>query len=826
MSIPGSASPLLLASTAAAAGGYQISRSLRFNSADSAYLSRTPAVAGNRRTWTWAGWVKRSSLVDSNIFSAGTSDTNRSIIGFLGSNDGKLYVLNNVSGSGYNSHVSAAVFRDVSAWYHFVIAADTAQVVAADRFKFYVNGVLQTWETTANPQNTDTLFNTTSGHTVGSNPPYAASSFFDGYLADIHFIDGQALTPSSFTEVSATTGQLIPKAYSGTYGTNGFQLKFADNSSNTATTLGKDTSGNSNNWTPNNLSVTAGAGNDSLVDTPTSIAATDTGVGGEIRGNYATLNPLSTTTGTYTQGNLRYEGANSTKRSNGTLAVSTGKWYWEVTLGNAPYTPRAGAPNDTYYNAFGFGISSSFNSTLSYRTSTDSLALGDNGFYKNFTGSETDVGTAFSSGDVLSIAVDLDINTFTFRRNNTQIATGTIGGTAGRELVPIIISYSGQYGVMDCNFGQRAFSYTAPTNFKALCDTNLPAPLTAKPNTLFDALIWSGDSVNNRKLTTNFGPDLFWAKQRNGVAYHSLNDSVRGPNAILQSNTTSAEQVNSNGYVITFASDGVNVTNGSDINASGSTYVAWAWDAGTTTASNGSGSITSQVRANVSAGFSVVTYTGNGTDGATVGHGLGLTPGMIIVKIRESSNGYDHGWIVAHSGLTNYNSLWLNETGAANAGPGRGWINPYGSSTFTLKAGNGGTSLFDNVNQNGKTYVAYCFAPVAGFSSFGSYVGNGSSDGPFVFTGMRPRWVMVKSTTITSNWMILDTARDTYNVASKELGANRAEEENNAEQFAGNTDINSNGFKLRSSNTEVNQSAATYIYAAFAENPFQYARAR
>ncbi len=264
-------------------------------------------------------------------------------------------------------------------------------------------------------------------------------------------------------------------------------------SNTTSTTLGKDSSGNGNNWTPNGFSVTSGVGNDSLVDTPTSYG-TDTGAGGEVRGNYCTLNPLSTTAGTYSQGNLRYVGAAAYRRSNATISLSTGKWYWEVTLGNAPFSPRGVG---SQYNAFGFGLSTVFNSTTNPNAVTDAVVLADNGYYKNFSGSWTDGGTAFSSGDTLSIAVDLDANSFTFYRNNTQVTTGTIGGTAGRELVPIIISYDGTYGVMDCNFGQRPFAYTAPSGFKALCTQNLPTPTigatsTTQANDYFNPVLYTG----------------------------------------------------------------------------------------------------------------------------------------------------------------------------------------------------------------------------------------------------------------------------------------------------------------------------------------------
>jgi len=365
------------------------------------------------------------------------------------------------------------------------------------------------------------------------------------------------------------------------------------------------------------------------------------------------------------------------------------------------------------------------------------------------------------------------------------------------------------------NFGQRAFAYTAPSGFKALNTQNLPASLVTKSNTVFDALIWSGDSVNNRKLTTSFGPDLFWAKQRNGVAYHSLNDSVRGPNAMLQSNTTTAEQVNSNGYVITFASDGVNVSNGSDINASGSTYVGWAWDAGTSTVSNTAGSITSQVRANATAGFSVVTYTGTGTAGATVGHGLGVVPAMILTKSRNNAS----DWDVYHSGLATpaSNRLVLQSTAAVVSSTSSwNYTNP-SSTVVTL-----GTSYSGNFS--GYTHVMYAFSPVVGYNSISSYTGNGSSDGVFVYTGHRVRWLMIKRTDVADSWQIMDAARSDYNVADDQLYADLS----NAESTTSSRGIDflSNGFKIRGDNSGINASGGTYVYVSFAESPLNYSRAR
>ena len=464
--------------TTQTSGGYEIQRSLRFNSADTTYLARTPSTASNRRTWTWSGWVKRSAISgnDQRLFEAGSSG-NVFWFGFgkPGGVDDQIRI-EDFFGSYAIQLATPVVYRDPSAWYHIVLAIDTTQAISTDRVKLYVNNVQVTSFVTATypSQNYETRVNQTVVHDIGGSSVIGGSAYFNGYMTEINFIDGQQLTPSSFGEYNADTGVWGPKAYSGSYGTNGFYVNFSDNSNTTAATLGKDYSGNGNNWTPNNFSVTAGAGNDSLVDSPTSYG-TDTGVGGTVRGNYCTLNPLTTVGGTYTQGNLRYTGLGafgSFRRSNATISRSDGKWYWEVTLGNAPFSPRS---NGSEWNAFGFGVSTAFNSTSTPVTTTDAVVLCDNGWYKNFSGSFTDGGTGFSSGDVLSVAVDLDANTFTFRRNNTSLVTGTIGGTAGRDLVPIILSYDGQYGVMDCNFGQRPFAYTAPSGFKALNTQNLPA---------------------------------------------------------------------------------------------------------------------------------------------------------------------------------------------------------------------------------------------------------------------------------------------------------------------------------------------------------------
>jgi hypothetical protein len=824
MLVPGSSTPLLAHSAAAAATG--ISRSLRFNSSDSAYCSRVPASAGNRKTWTWAGWVKRSGL-------GGLTDT--LMDARTGSNESPLCfnesVENTLSLYEYNSSYiwqlrTTQVFRDPSSWYHIVASVDTTQATAANRVRLYVNGTQITAFAVANypSQNHDTFWNTTNPHVIGQKA-LLSGSFYDGYLADIYFIDGQALTPSSFTETDATTGQLIPKAYTGSYGTNGWHLEFADNSSNTATTLGKDTSGNGNNWTPNNLSVTAGAGNDSLVDVPTNGAQTDTGVGGEVRGNYATLNPLESAN-TLSNGNLDVtSGSASWKISASTIYAQTGKWYCEFTLNAVQGYPQIGV----------YAAGSTFATSGLMGTSSTGYAYNSFNGNKINNNSSSAYGNSWTTGDTIGIAYDLDNGALYFSKNgtwqNSGVPTSGASKTGAAFSLPAGIFYTvaiSAYGsdAGSFNFGQRPFAYTAPSGFKALCTANLPAPLVTKPNTVFDTVLYTGTGSTQTISSLQFNPDFLWIKNRDTAGYnHHLTDVVRGVTQRLRSNTTGAELTTTDqvtGYTSTGFTLGADSAGPGDLecNQSSKTYVAWAWDAGSSTDTNNTaGSITSQVRANTSAGFSVLTYSG--ANGGTVGHGLGVAPSLVIVKCRSNAD----GWVTYHKDLGPTNTLQLQSTNAVQTSDTTAFNSTAPSSTL-VTLGNSGRTC-----ESGRTYVAYCFAPVVGYSSFGSYTGNGSSDGPFVYTGFRPRWVMIKhysgtiSDQVNALWMIVDSARNTYNVVNLRLHANSSAQETNLGETI--MDFTSNGFKLRWTPSDVaNANGGNYIYAAFAEAPFNYARAR
>ncbi len=323
-------------------------------------------------------------------------------------------------------------------------------------------------------------------------------------------------------------------------------------------------------------------------------------------------------------------------------------------------------------------------------------------------------------------------------------------------------------------------------------------------------MTYTGTGASSQPLTVGFAPDFTWLKSRSGAYSHGLYDKIRGAQKWLGTNSSSAEQTYT-GTLDSFDSNGVTVGNDLWNGANGSTYVAWNWKANGSGSTNTAGSITSTVSANTTSGFSVVTYTATGSN-ATVGHGLGAVPSMIIVKSRTLAGGH---WTVYHSALGNTKGMLMNTTDSAYTNSGY-WNNTTPTSTV-FSIGTDGS-----VNQNTQNQVAYCFAEVAGYSKFGSYTGNGSTDGPFVFTGFRPAFVLTKRTDSTSDWQLMDDARDTFNVANKGLFPNISV----AETTGYNKDFLSNGFKIRDSGSSLNASGGTFIYMAFAESPFKTSLAR
>jgi hypothetical protein len=332
--------------------------------------------------------------------------------------------------------------------------------------------------------------------------------------------------------------------------------------------------------------------------------------------------------------------------------------------------------------------------------------------------------------------------------------------------------------------------------------------------TVMAATLYTGNgttqSINNAVNGVSFQPDFVWVKGRSTTARNRLFNVLSGVQKELYSDLTNAEATDVNG-IQSFNANGFTLGS-NDANTSGTTYVGWQWKGGGTGVSNTAGSITSSVSANTTAGFSVVTYTGTGSL-ATVGHGLGVAPAMMIIKTRSAVN----SWVVYHQSLGNTKAIYLNLDQSADTNASF-WNNTTPTSSVL-------TVNTDTIcNQNGTTYVAYCFAPVTGYSAFGSYTGNGSADGPFVFTGFRPRFVMIKGSSFASNWFVIDTSRSSYNVSLDALRPNLSAAETSTGTYS--IDILSNGFKLRTDAADSNTSGATFIYACFGENPFKFANAR
>jgi hypothetical protein len=785
-----------------------LNNSLRFRGSASAYLSRTNVTNTNANTWTWSAWVKRGTISSASIqMLSGWTSSSTYNQGFGFASNDTFCIYNNVASATTPAAASSAVYRDPAAWYHVTVKSDgtnTIGYINGNQVVSYV-GVIGSFQLAG-------AISVLSGQ--WSRTGSTNSLYFDGYMTDINFIDGQALEPYYFGNNDAN-GVWKPIQYKGTYGTNGFYLTFGNTTS--TTTLGYDSSPNGNNWTCNNISLTAGTTYDAMLDVPTNTSATVA--------NYPTLNPLirpySSTTDLITWGNLRASSTSGPSGSQGaTMSFTSGKYYFEATattVSGANVTWIGVCNNLTYYSLGTW--TSAFVRDYGYTYASNGKS------YTNATPSGTTYGATYTSGDIIGVAIDADAGTMTFYKNGTSQGTAFTG-----------MSYTGGYvfgctednsNVVDFNFGQRPFSYTPPSGYLPLNTYNLPTPTILQGNKYMDATLYTGTGVSNTVVNQGqFKPDLVWMKARNAAQWNLLFDSVRGVGKWLTSNNTTAEVTdatsltafNSNGFAV---STDPAVSADTGWNASGNTMVGWQWQAGQgSTSSNTSGSITSTVSVNTTAGFSIVTYTGNNTSGATVGHGLGVVPAMVICKNRSAGIG-SGAWPVWHKSLTGGTYyLFLNTTAAQSN------TNNNFTATPTSTVLNLGTSDTNNT----ATMVAYCFAEIAGFSKFGSYAGNSSTDGPFIYLGFRPKFVIFKDYSNAHSWVMVDSSRNTYNVAGDYLRAESSAVENATYSVANNTavDFLSNGFKLRNAavNSGENNGSSNYLYMAFAEHPFKNSNAR
>lgn len=782
-------------------GSYQIDNSVRFNDNDSAYLTRTPSSAGTRTKWTWSAWIKRGNLNDATsyqqLWSAGTGQQNRDVLFFDADTDDTLAIYTTTGGAGSLLFRTASLYRDTSAWYHIVIKWDTTQATASNRVKFYVNGVAQTFTTANYPgQNSNSAWwNTSNAHYMGTHP--SLNEFFDGYMSEVNFVDGQGLDADSFGEFDTDSGIWKPIAYTGSYGTNGFYLDFGNSAS-----LGADQSGNGNNWGLNNIDSI-----DQMQDTPTN--------------NFCVMNYLHRRGSvTSSQANLRISLGSSSAIA-GTHSINSGKWYYEAKMQSG---------SETMVGWINPDISRFYTGNTFEQAGNVLYYSGNGGLYKY--GGSAAYGASYGGGTIIGCALDLDNNQVTFYKNGTSQGTASIN--AG-NYVPYLITggnsadwsfcfnsydFSVASGNSDAN-GYGNFEYAPPSGYLAWCTQNFAE---VEPTTIdnsqdyFKPVIYTGNSTENRAVSVGFQPDFVWIKRRSdNAANHSLFDSSRGATNKLSSNSTGSESsLAANGTLNSFTSTGFTLggAGGSypfwETNYSSAPYVAWSWKInGGTTSTNTNGTITTTVQANQDAGISILTYTGNGSN-ATIGHGLSKAPEVMIGKIRNEDY-YGWGgnwWTYRNTGqfqLNSSNPYYENSVYWQNTNP---------SSTVITMGGQ------VECNRGGSfTQVAYCFHSVEGFSKMGTYYGNNSSDGAFIHTGFKPAFIMTKNSSLSGgggNWEIYDNARNTYNALDVVLIPNSS---NGDESVPGRLDFCSNGFKWRSSGGSVN---GTYdiMFMAFAENPF------
>ena len=793
-----------------------ITSSLRFNEVSDSRLDSPSFASDGGDTWTWSAWVKLCDL-----------GTRQCLFGRAGNNAG-LYFNDTVNTFKFEFNDDGAVVctapairRDPSAWYHVAFNGN------GTINKLWVNGVEQTFDSNPNLGK----INEAVVHKIGFG--ISTTYSYDGQIADVNFVDGTALDYTAFAEFN--NGILIPIEPSVTYGDNGFRLQFkGTGTSANSSGIGADTSGNDSHFTVVNLNA-----HDVLTDSP--------------ENNWCTFSPLhfraSGGMPTLTEGNLKF-GADGLASSFGvaftTFNLTSGKWYAELrTTGNT--SASVGVINVGHYGYDKFLVQNPQNETGNW-----TLFMDGTDTKSRLNGSLADPNyTAFNNTQVLGIALNADDKELSFFVDGTlQTGLGSSGvidistGGGVKDAWSFQAgTFNGSAVVFHWNFGQDSsfggtetatsnsdgngigtFHTAPPSGFLAVCSANLPE-LTIGPNSgddeqaedYFETVLYTGNSTDDRTVAVNFAPDWVWLKSRftsgGSVHSHFQFDTTRGETNFLKSDTTAAAADDA-ATLKAFTSTGFTLGNSDVINDTGTSYVAWNWKAnGGTTSTLTGGTINSTVQASTKAGFSIVSYTGNATNNATVAHGLSSAPEFVITK----STGATGNWQILTNITSDYeegDNIELNNDGAVGNS-----ANVTFAPTSTLWKMQGGQA--GNV---AVTQIAYCFHSVEGYSKCSSYIGNGNVDGAFVFTGFRPAFIIMKcASNGSTNWFIIDNKRDTDNEVRNDLKPNTAAVETANTNFL---DFLSNGFKLRTTGAAVNGDGRIILYVAFAEAPFKYANAR
>tara|TARA_Y100000992_G_scaffold161669_1_gene108290 strand:+ start:243 stop:3410 length:3168 start_codon:yes stop_codon:yes gene_type:complete len=705
-----------------------------------------------------------------------------------------------IGGSNYDTNGTTVTVANT--WYHI------AGVRQGNTFRIYVNGVQEGTTT-----NSGAIHDPTTPFIIGAVTA-GGSAGLKGYMDQVRisnvcrYPDGTSFTPPTAQFTSDSNTKLLVQ-------------------SNIVHHVGTDASGNHNDYTPNNLKTS-----DAVKDTPTN--------------NFCTQNPLdedNPSTSTFSEANLQMTRGTNHGNSRGTMGMSSGKWYFEYCCPTA--TSSSASPWFGVCNSTADMTVQRTDGMWNYGASSGQFLVRGSG-----NSSTTDMGGGvIPAGTVIGVAVDMDNKKIWLGKSNTwygSTGSATDGNpntganptdTFTDSEIPDGNLYP-QMGVYNytpkANFGQDSsfsgtlvaqgntdengigdFYYAPPSGFLALCSNNLSpnVPSITSPQKHFKCVTWTGNTTAPRDITgIGFAPDLVSIKARVNTYEFLWFDTVRGAGKRIYTHSTAAESDNQN-TLNGFISDGFRLGSGSGVDLSvngsaSSTYVAWCWKAGGAAVTNNNGSVASQVSANQEAGFSIVTYNGSNDSTVTFGHGLDSAPELVWIKRRNNAN----GWRVYHHsiGLGKYLSV-SNNNGETTSSEDFASVS---ATTFGVKGG------YNPVSINGGTYVAYCWHSVPGYSKIGSFTGNGNANGPFVYTGFRPAYILFKNSNTSTNWEVYDTTRPygKYNPALRPLYANRNYvEETNSSLPA--LDILNDGFKPRSTWDEFNKSSSPILYMAFAEQP-------
>jgi len=798
-----------------ATSAMQIQGSLQIAKEDTPYLSRTPGSGGNRKTWTMSWWMRRTFPGNGSRFISTGYDSTGAYGFYVGFNSDKFTFVANHDSIGLDLRPSW-IMEDTAAWYHCVCTLDTTQGTASDRAAVYINGEKVTDFATENYPGQDTTpnwNNTSKTHTIGAwNINGSMADAMDGYITQFYCIDGQSLDASYFGYTDPLTNTWRPKKYEGTYGTQGFNLPMDGNGA----TIGADQSGNGNTWSLNSIDST-----NVCAQSPSGIVY----AGKQRHGGSTTYN-ASRLPANYCTLDANNMGGNVTLKSAGTevdssgagnimgthvIPPNSGKYYWECKVLN------------TMSGVIGIAqLSVANESALSDNPSIRGYGADGQKYYGS-TGAA--YGSAMSHSGWVGVLFDSDQRKleFTYNGVNQGVAftAGANGIVDGAYYAPCF--YMNSMDLDTVNFGANyAYSTTAwstvpPEGYKTLCDASLSQSTEiVESNEYVDTVLYTGNGATDRGISgLNFQPDLMYFSPRNEAGWKTVFDSVRGDGKSIYTNSSWAQESLSNtggvplqdGFTVGYNNAYSSVfTNKNTIS-----YVAWCWKAGgnKNTFNKDDVGYASAAAAGLTAGtdpstdvlgssvgtkqgFSIIKY--NNPDGGTheFPHGLTETPQVLISKKLATQSWYVH--TTAIDGSVDYARLDLN--------------NAFSGSSRTFSA-----TEAPMINSSGD-FIAYLWHSVPGFSKFGSYTGNADSNGACIYLGFRPQIIIYKATSTTSNWVIYDTVRGPYNTDNKRLRINTDDVEGDVTR----ANIFSDGFKLVSSSFP--NTAQTYLYMAWAENPF------